>query len=301
MNQDHQSLALHPGRVRDDRQFSFPGQADGPSLFDGCVATVCPETGIAGFALAWGADRRDGAALCLRPVLRSVQAGPAQLLQDEIWLWCGQPGTNRGEQAWPDLLPLLSPEERDRTARFKFAADAWSYAAAHAGLRLLLARLLGCDADEVRFAASAKGKPALDPAVHGSQTSARIQFNLAHTRGMVAIVLATCPVGIDVEACRPMSDMRDLVVDLMSDEALEAFDAAVDTQTRMEVFFRNWTLSEAFIKTTGEGLDQGLSTFAFTQCGHAKLVRTTRGWGPTDRWVLGVKSGSAGGRAQAAA
>lgn len=292
MNQARQHLVLRPVRVRGDSRAALSDGSVDAALFEQVVATVCPETGLGTHALAWALDRPEGGAVQPRIMASSIMDSPPALTPGELWIWCGQPQPGAGEQVWDRLLPLLSPEERLRAARFRFAADAWSYAAAHAGLRLMLARLLGCEGQAVRLKASARGKPALDPAKHGAAACGRIHFNLAHTRGMAAIALATRPVGIDVEACRELPDMRDLVVSLMPPETLAAFDTAGNAATRTALFFRTWTLSEAYIKATGEGLGQGLATFAFNQHGPARLLRTTAPWGPPRRWALGAMPGA---------
>ena len=133
-----------------------------------------------------------------------------------------------------------------------------------------------------------KGKPLIDPVHHGSVAAQQFCFNLAHTRGMVAVILSSAAVGIDVEPVRALPDMRQLIADLMAPEALGAFDAASGPDTQTALFFRNWTLSEAYIKATGEGIDQGLSSFAFSQHGSARLIRSTPGWGPEERWTFGM-------------
>ena len=48
-----------------------------------------------------------------------------------------------------------------------------------------------------------------------------------------------------------------------------------------------WTLGEAFIKATGEGVAQDLSSFAFTDHGAPALIRVSADWGPPERWCFG--------------
>jgi 4'-phosphopantetheinyl transferase len=50
------------------------------------------------------------------------------------------------------------------------------------------------------------------------------------------------------------------------------------------MFYRYWTLGEAFIKATGEGITQNLTSFAFTEEGAPALTRVSGGWGPVERW-----------------
>jgi 4'-phosphopantetheinyl transferase len=53
---------------------------------------------------------------------------------------------------------------------------------------------------------------------------------------------------------------------------------------RRALFYRYWTLGEAFIKATGEGIAQDLTSFAFTEEGVPALTRVSGDWGPAGRW-----------------
>jgi phosphopantetheinyl transferase len=54
------------------------------------------------------------------------------------------------------------------------------------------------------------------------------------------------------------------------------------------MFFRFWSLGEAFIKETGEGITQGLSSFAFAADGAPRLLHAGDSWGPAARWQFGM-------------
>src|SRR5574337_1628623 len=58
---------------------------------------------------------------------------------------------------------VLSEEERKRAARFHFERDRQSWIIAHGILRMLLARYLQLEPQQVRFVANEYGKPALAP------------------------------------------------------------------------------------------------------------------------------------------
>jgi 4'-phosphopantetheinyl transferase len=59
---------------------------------------------------------------------------------------------------------------------------------------------------------------------------------------------------------------------------------AAHPAARTTLFYRHWTLGEAFIKATGEGIAQDLKSFAFTEEGSPALTRVSPGWGPARRW-----------------
>jgi 4'-phosphopantetheinyl transferase len=201
----------------------------------------------------------------------------------ELFLWFGVPRLDNSEE----LLPYLHEAEREQVAWLNQPADRWSFAAAHVGVRSLLATALGCSPREVAFLRGARGKPDLDPARHGDDTH-RVHFNISHTRGLVAVALAGRPVGVDVERVREISDMHAVGETVFANESLSALAETVGEAARTALFFRFWTLGEAFIKATGEGLTQGLKTFAFNASGAPRLTRVDGQWSPAARWRFGT-------------
>jgi 4'-phosphopantetheinyl transferase len=67
-------------------------------------------------------------------------------------------------------------------------------------------------------------------------------------------------------------------------EACANLDARTERAARTALFYRYWTLGEAFIKATCEGVAQDLKSFAFTDDGAPALTRVSPVWGPTRRW-----------------
>jgi 4'-phosphopantetheinyl transferase len=147
----------------------------------------------ADYAWAWALERSASAPLRVQIVRGlSLEARP-QPEEDELLLWFGAP-----DSCDPSLFNYLNEDERARAEKFYFEADRLAYAAAHAGLRALLAPMLGCAPKTLRFAAGANGKPCLDQNEH----SAGLHFNISHSRGCVVVAAAGRPVGVDVERRR---------------------------------------------------------------------------------------------------
>jgi 4'-phosphopantetheinyl transferase len=156
-------------------------------------------------------------------------------------------------------LSLLDRSECDRAFRFRIESDRRDFVAAHALLRTMLSHHFGLPPVVWRFLVDANGKPRVDPEAGADE----VQFNLSHARGLVAVALASqCAVGVDVE------EIRDASADLSFAEAhfarseVEILRQAPASE-RTRIFFRLWTLKEAYIKATGEGLNTSLSSFAF--------------------------------------
>jgi 4'-phosphopantetheinyl transferase len=241
---------------------------------DAFIRTLVAPSGE--FAWAWALERpaSERLSVCVVPNLAiETRKLPSE---DELILWFGAPDPRGG----PNLINCLSQDEQVRAARFRFEADRQAFAAAHAGLRALLGPMLACAPHTLRFAAGANGKPYLD---HKGEC-APVQFSISHTRGCVAIAVARCAVGVDVERRRAMPDLMAVARTAFAPEGHAALAALSGQPARTALFYRYWTLGEAFIKATGEGITQDLNSFAFTEEGAPALTRVSTGWGPVGRW-----------------
>lgn len=90
--------------------------------------------------------------------------------------------------------------------------------------------------------------------------SCQVSFNISHTQGMVACVVGTADVGIDIE-----QTTREVSVDslarLFTERESRYLNAVVDAAARRSCFFQYWTLKEACSKAIGRGLTMPFNTF----------------------------------------
>ncbi len=156
---------------------------------------------------------------------------------------------------------LLDDTERDLAARFVFSRNRIEYVAAHVLMRSVLRAMLpGCPPATWRFVPGEHGKPEL----WIGDRSAPVSFNLSHTHGMVgvaAVAAAGCALGFDVEALDRAVTLEIADHYFCPEEVAWLYRQA--PPDRMDGFLRLWTLKEAFIKATGEGLARDLASFWF--------------------------------------
>lgn len=175
-------------------------------------------------------------------------------LPQEIEVWLVRPESLPMEEVQHRCFPLLSEEERQRSQRFHFDHDRTHYLAAHAMLRLCLGHHLACAPQQVQMATGHNGKPELS----GKFFGVPLHFNLSHTRGMVACVVAYGrPCGIDVERIRALPEMEGMARTVYSDAEIAWLERHEDP-ARSQAFFTLWTLKEAYIKATGLGMSAPL-------------------------------------------
>jgi 4'-phosphopantetheinyl transferase len=153
----------------------------------------------------------------------------------------------------------LDAAERSQAERFHFEEDRTTYTAAHWLVRNALASVGGLPPEDWRFVIETRGKPEIDPGL-GRRG---LRFNLSHTRGFVACaVTVDSEIGIDVETLARNPAELDIAERFFSPtEVAMLRGTAPDRQH--DTFFRLWTLKEAYIKATGEGLSRALDSFSF--------------------------------------
>jgi 4'-phosphopantetheinyl transferase len=144
---------------------------------------------------------------------------------------------------------VLSPDERNRAAAFRFPRDRSRFVAARGLLRTLLGDYLGVDPKRIELAYDENGKPRL------ADGDTALRFNLSHSNGVLALALCEGrEIGIDIEALRDDPFMEAIARRFLPPEAA----MEIERQPRIErsrEFFRAWVRQEAYAKAHGAGLE----------------------------------------------
>jgi 4'-phosphopantetheinyl transferase len=232
-----------------------------------------------------------------------VMSAPSGMIEpSDAHVWSVAPEVALGESA--SGLADLSPEERTRMASFRFERDRSAYAAAH-----VLAR------EALTWCAPVVSPASWDlsqrlherPEVVDPPLRPQLRFNISHTHGLVAcLVTSAIDCGVDVEVRRDVDDMESLAARVLSPaERGHLMDSPVDH--RSDLFFRYWTLKEAYVKARGRGLSLPLEAISFDFRAADIMVRLGPSleddgqewqfeqWAPTGQHILAVaiRSGAA--------
>ena len=156
------------------------------------------------------------------------------------------------------LFALLSPDERDRAARFHAESDRRRFVVARGVLRELLGRYCAAPPAALRFAAGQHGKP------HLVEPASSPHFNLSHSAELALLAVATGPVGVDLEWQDATLDHRELARHCFSVTEQQALASAAGPEGVSRAFFAGWCRKEAYIKATGHGVMRGLDHFDVT-------------------------------------
>jgi 4'-phosphopantetheinyl transferase len=183
------------------------------------------------------------------------------------------------------LSAILSPDERERAARFRMDVHRNRYAAGRGILRVLTGAYTGTPPAAVRFGHTAHGKPFL--AGHEGRSDG-LRFNMTNAEAMGLFAFAWGRhLGVDLENLKPMPDALSIATRFFSAPENEVF-AAVPAEERELAFFTCWTRKEAYVKAVGEGLSMPLDRFDVTlhPAQPARLLATRPDPAEAERWSL---------------
>ncbi len=200
----------------------------------------------------------------------------------DVHVWCAS--LDRLLPGLPALVRTLSEDERKRSERFRFKQDRMRFTLCRGTLRGILSRYLAVSPAQVRFCATARGKPALADANGGD----RLRFNLSHSHGYVLYAITGgVEIGVDLERVRPVPEADQIVRRFFSSTENDAY-FALPPARRPEAFFNCWTRKEAYLKATGEGFFRPLDRFdvSFVPDAPARLLRVDGDPDEALRWSL---------------
>lgn len=208
----------------------------------------------------------------------STPNAPA-LRADEAHVWTASLDASLSEVS--RLRKLLSEDELDRAARFRFELDRARFVIGRSLLRTLLSTYTGEHPADVCFTYTEYGKPEL-------RGDTDIRFNLAHSwgRALFAFCLGS-EIGVDLERTRPRL-ARERVAEHFFSPLEVAELRALPTHEQDGGFLACWTRKEAYIKGRGEGLSLPLQDFDVTlKPGESPALRCTA-WSETEptEWRL---------------
>lgn len=175
------------------------------------------------------------------------------LSRDRVDVWCFDIRHERKalDQAWSCLS---APDQRDAA---KYVHD-WhrnDFILRRAFLRGVLGSYLGVRPSLLPISISPFGKPGLEAPFSA------VSFNLSHS-GSIAVCAVTeeVPVGVDVEAIRPMGDALAIAEAYFHQGEVEEL-RMIESSARERAFLDCWVRKEAYVKALGQGFNIPLNRF----------------------------------------
>ncbi len=181
------------------------------------------------------------------------------LPSNEAHLWVVRPDEIRDPELLLAYDALLTADEREKVARYRFEKDRHRSLVTRALVRTALSRYAEVSPRDWRFVLNEYGRPQIqEPAGERS-----LRFNLSHSSGLVVcLVSRDREVGVDVEDRTRGGELLDVADRFFSPFEVRAL-RALPPAEQMDRFFLYWTLKESYIKARGMGLAISLAAFSF--------------------------------------
>jgi 4'-phosphopantetheinyl transferase len=176
---------------------------------------------------------------------------------------------------------LLAADERKRAARFRFPEGSNRFVASRAVLRIILGSYLNTPAHELVFSNGAHGKPAL---IAPRQNALRFNSSRSQELALYAVSSGS-EVGVDVERVRPDLEV-DRIAELFFSQSEAGVIRGLRNDQKIDAFFSCWVSKEAYLKATGHGLSQPLSSFEVSFAGGTVPIGGDANKRVKSRWLL---------------
>lgn len=148
------------------------------------------------------------------------------------------------EQLIVRALQVLPEDRRARALRYRRTIDRWNCVITYLMLQYGLRECFGITSFEIAFGKC--GKPYLPEYPH-------VHFNISHCDAGCAVVVADCPVGVDIQDVRPFS--WNVARRVCSEQELTKLEESAD---RDRLFTKMWAMKESYMKMMGIGIVHGI-------------------------------------------
>lgn len=194
---------------------------------------------------------------------------------DTIEIWHGNIAAEDAD--YQLYWSVLDAAEQTQVGKFKNDLLRKRYVEVHGRLRYVLAQTLNESPEKINIKTAEHGKPYL-------ADNPELVFNLSHSENaMVIAVGRNCRLGVDVERCKPRTNLIGLVEKCFAEEEITYWNELPEAQKTVE-FFRFWTRKEAFVKATGRGIGLGLNKCVINPENQVGFLRVPAGCGLPSMW-----------------
>jgi 4'-phosphopantetheinyl transferase len=148
------------------------------------------------------------------------------------------------------LLACTGPEKQERIRHCRSYRAAQNTLLGDILVRREIGNRTGTPQEKLVFYTNQYGKPFYDDAIY---------FNISHSGNVIAVVLDSVSVGIDIETMAPATGKDRIMERFFTPEERSYCTASADESCKR--FYEIWTKKEAYIKKEGKGLSIPLQSF----------------------------------------
>jgi 4'-phosphopantetheinyl transferase len=203
--------------------------------------------------------------------------------EDSVHVWAVS--LRASDNALIRFANVLAAEELRRAESFHFDRDRNRFVVGRGTVRMILARYLRAEPENIELEYNLRGKPLLAGRFAGSG----LHFNLAHCENLALLAIAPGRVvGVDLERIRAVDGADNTAACFCAPREMAEFQS-LPAGERDAAFFRIWTRKEAWLKAVGDGIGESLDKVevSFQSLEAPRIVRLPGGSGiPASGWSL---------------
>jgi 4'-phosphopantetheinyl transferase len=170
----------------------------------------------------------------------------------EIFLYDNRDGLER--EPYELLYGWMSEVEKEKINRFKLVKDKQNTLIGRTMIKKIISKKMNVKCSDIDFTANKFGKLYLN-------NDLPLEFNISHSKDLIACSVGTRQNGIDVEKIKNI-DGKSISKHFFQEQEHQRLMEMSD-QEREICFFNLWTLKESYIKCIGKGLNISLKSFGF--------------------------------------
>lgn len=179
--------------------------------------------------------------------------------------------SNEQSQAFYKILPKERQKQIDKLHREEMVQKK---VLAGIFMQYGLSRVTGMPIRNICYSYGKQGKPELDwmnisrqdiLPVRDSGSVEQLDFNLSHSGKYVVLAVSDKPVGVDVERLR--NNRQNIAKRCFHKKEYEDIMALQSQESRDRRFLEYWTMKEAYVKRSGDGLRIPLNSFCVKRSG----------------------------------
>ncbi|WP_160036777.1 4'-phosphopantetheinyl transferase family protein [Paenibacillus sp. An7] len=160
-------------------------------------------------------------------------------------IWINYTSRKRCLTLDPEPSEVLNEAEIKRMLKYNSMESRKQFTASRSFLKYVLGQYMGCPPNEIQIRYQQNGKPYV---CEGPE------FNLSHTKFLTSIVVASCPVGIDIEKIRKMQHVKRIASRFLTPFEQTYCLSSSNNREQTISLLNILTRKEAFAKATGLGI-----------------------------------------------
>lgn len=192
-----------------------------------------------------------------------------KLTDNEIHIWHANPANFKNGDTLNYFASLLNKDEIKQKNQFYFDDLQHHYLITRALVRIVLSKYISyVKPEEWQFSREAYGKPF----IANPKLADILSFNISHTPGAIVLALVKkTEIGIDIENIDRKTNIKSIYQSAFSSEEILLLENT-PLHHKKKLFYRLWTLKEAYVKAKGLGLSLSFNQFSFSFPSNEKIL-----------------------------